>query len=417
MKRSSAGLASRVLDRATQPPVLTLFAVLNLVVSLTIAVNHLRSVQGVLGEDGSIVTGDFMAFYTGATFVREGDGRELYDLTSQYRFQMELAGPPNTNWQPYVNPPLLAVALAPLSALPYRYAYMGFAALTLLAFVGAILLLKPELPALTRDRLTWLTALLLTASWLPLFRVMVGGQNTMLTLLLLTGIYVAWRGGRLVLAGVFLGLLTYKPQFALLLGLVFVARGMKVALAAAGVTAGAHYVLGAVFVGPDWPLTMLRSLRGYRLIEEENVSTHFSLLPTLSHSLPEPAAWLLAGVAITAVIVVVVRFARQIEPGDADFPLLYGLVVTGGMLVSPHLQHYEVAILALPVLLCLESLLEEGRVPGVPARLLLAAGFVLYPAYRLGDTIGFQPLFLWLIAVFLWDWALLRRAGPIPVPE
>jgi hypothetical protein len=162
---------------------------------------------------------------------------------------------------------------------------------------------------------------------------------------------------------------------------------------------------------------MLRSLRGYRLIEEENVSTHFSLLPTLSHSLPEPAAWLLAGVAITAVIVVVVRFARQIEPGDADFPLLYGLVVTGGMLVSPHLQHYEVAILALPVLLCLESLLEEGRVPGVPARLLLAAGFVLYPAYRLGDTIGFQPLFLWLIAVFLWDWALLRRAGPIPVPE
>ena len=417
MKRSSAGLASRVLDRATQPPVLTLFAVLNLVVSLTIAVNHLRSVQGVLGEDGSIVTGDFMAFYTGATFVRGGDGRELYDLTSQYRFQMELAGPPNTNWQPYVNPPLLAVALAPLSALPYRYAYMGFAGLMLLAFVGAIILLKPELPALTGDRLTWLTALLLTASWLPLFRAMVAGQNTVLTLLLLTGIYVAWRGSRPVLAGVFLGLLTYKPQFALLMGLVFVARGMKTALAAAGVTAGAHYLLGAVFAGPGWPLTMLRSLRGYRLVEEENVSTHFSLLPTLSHSVPEPAAWLLAGVAITAVIVVVVRFARQIEPGDAGFPLLYGLVVTGGMLVSPHLQHYDVAILALPVLLCLDSLLEEGRAPGVPARLLLAAGFVLYPAYRLGDTIGFQPLFLWLVAVFLWDWVLLRRAGPIPVSE
>ena len=417
MMRSSAGLASRVLDRATRPPVLTLFAALNLVVSLTIAVDHLSSVRGVLGEDGTIVTGDFMAFYTGASFMREGDGRELYDLTAQYRYQMELAGPPNTKWQPYVNPPLLAVALAPLSALPYRYAYMGFAGLMMIAFVGVILLLKPELPALTRDRTTWVTALVLTASWLPLFRVIVGGQNTVLTLLLLTGIYVAWRGGRPVTAGVFLGLLTYKPQFALLMGLVFVARGMKTALAAAGVTAGAHYLLGAVFAGTDWPLTMLRSLRGYRLIEEENFSTHFSLLPTLSHSLPEAAAWLLAGVAITAVIVVVVRLARQIEPGDAGFPLLYGLVVAGGMLVSPHLQHYDVAILALPVLLCLDSLLKEGRVPGVPARLLLAAGFVLYPVYRLGEALGFQPLFLWLLAVFLWAWTLLRRAGPVPVSD
>ncbi len=399
----------RVLDRATRPPWLTFYAVLNLSLSLMIGVRHHRAVDGPLGPGGDIASGDFMAFYTGAMFVNDGRGRELYNLATQNEYQLELTGPPNTQWQPYINPPLLAVALAPLASLPYRYAYWSFAVLTLLAFIGSMVLFKPKLTHLARDRLTWLTTLALTASWLPLFRSMAGGQNSLFTILLLVGLYAAWRDNRMILAGVALGLLSYKPQFGLLLGAVFIARGMWVALTAAGATAAAHYALGAVFMGADWPLRLLDTLRVHRTLEQQIIANHFSILPTAGYSLPGPFAVWVAAIGIAGVAILCVWQARRIGPADTRFPILYGLLVCGTLLVSPHLQHYDVAILAIPTLLTLDYLLGQGRPPRLIWRLLLAVGFLFYPIYHIGASIGFQPLFLWLLSVFIWDWALLAR--------
>ncbi len=400
-------LMLRVLDRATRPPVLTFLAVFNLSLSLMIAVRHHSTVEGPLGPDGNVAAGDFMAFYTGAMFVNQGRGRELYDLDRQRGYQLELTGPPNRKWQPYINPPLLATALAPLASLSYRYAYWSFAVLTLLAFIGSMALLKPKLAHLARDRLIWFTTLALTASWLPLFRSMAGGQNTLFTILLLVGLYAAWRDNRMILAGVALGLLSYKPQLGLLLGAVFLARGMWVSLMAAGATAAAHYAVGAFFMGADWPLRMIGALRLHRTLEQQIIANHFSILPTATHSLPGPLAVWVAAIGISGVAVLCVWQARRIEPTDHRFPVLYALLICGTLLVSPHLQHYDVAILAIPTLLTIDYLLGRGRPPSVIWRLLLTAGFLFYPIYQIGASIGFQPLFLWLVSVFIWDWMLL----------
>lgn len=406
-------LILRVLDRATRPPWLTVYAVLNLSLSLMIGVRHHVEVEGPIGPNGDIASGDFMAFYTGAVFVREGRGRELYDLTTQREYQLELTGPPNTQWQPYINPPMLAVALAPLAVLPYRHAYWAFTVLTLLAFVGSIVLLRPNLTYLARDRLTWLTTVILTASWLPLFRSMAGGQNSMFTVLLLVALYAGWRENRMILAGVALGLLSYKPQFGLLLGVAFLARGMWVALTAAGVTAVAHYALGAAFTGADWPLRMIDTLRLHRALEQQIFSTHFSILPTATHSLPAPIAAWVAAIGLGGVAILCVWLVRRVGPADARFPVLYGLLVCGTLLVSPHMQHYDVAILAIPALLTLDYCLSQGRRPSLIVRLLLAAGFLLYPVYHVSESIGFQPLFLWPVALFIWDWRLLVSSGSV----
>lgn len=405
--RGRPNIILRVLDRATRPPWLTFYAVLNLSLSLMIGIRHHRAVEGPIGPGGDIASGDFMAFYTGAIFVKEGRGRELYDLTTQHDYQLALTGPPNTQWQPYINPPLLAVALAPLASLPYRYAYWTFAGLTLLAFVGSIALLRPTIPHLARDRLTWFTTIALTASWLPLFRSMAGGQNGMFTILLLVGLYAAWRDNRMILAGVALGLLSYKPQFGLLLGAVFLVKGMWVALTAAGATAAAHYALGAVFMGASWPLKLLETLRAHRALEQQIIANHFSILPTASYSLPGPLGLWLAAIAIAGVATLCLWQARGIAPTDIRFPVLYGLLVSGTLLISPHLQHYDVAILAIPALLTLDYLLGQGRRPSLALRLLLTVGFLFYPIYHVGASIGFQPLFLWLASMFVWDWMLL----------
>ncbi len=407
----------RVLDRATRPPWLTLFAALNLSLSVVIGVRHHRAVDGPIGPEGDIVSGDFMAFYTGAVFVHEGKGRDLFDLATQREYQLDLTGPPNTQWQPYINPPLLAVALAPLTSLSYRYAYWAFSGLALLAFIGSMVLLKPTLTYLARNWLTWVTTLALTASWLPLFRSMASGQNSLFTIFLLVGLYAAWKDNRMILAGVWLGLISYKPQFGLLLGVVFLARGMWVALTAAGVTAAAHYALGAVFMGADWPLRMVDTLQLHRTLEHQIFGNHISILPVASHSLPGPIAAWVAAIAIACVAVLCVWQARRIEPTDVRFPVLYGLLICGTLLVSPHLQHYDVAVLAIPTVLTLDYMLSQGRQPSLPLRLLLTFGFLFYPLYRVGESIGFQPLFLWLLAVFIWDWTLLAWRPSVKEPN
>jgi hypothetical protein len=400
----------RVLDRATSPPWLTFYAALNLSLSVMIGVRHHAAVEGPIGPEGDIVSGDFMAFYTGAVFVHEGRGPELFDLATQRAYQLDLTGPPNTQWQPYINPPLLAVALAPLASLPYRYAYWAFSVLALLAFIGSMVLLKPKLTYLARNRLTWFTTLALTASWLPLFRSMASGQNSLFTIFLLVAVYAAWKDNRMILAGVWLGLISYKPQYGLLLGAVFLARGMWVALTAAGVTAGAHYALGAVFMGADWPFRMIDTLRLHRTLEQQIFGTHISILPTAGHSLPEPLAAWVAAICIAAVALLCVWQARRIGPTDVRFPVLYGLLVCGTLMVSPHVQHYDVSLLAIPTVLTLDYMLGQGMRPSLLLRLLLTFGFLFYPLYRFGASLGFQPLFLWLVAVFVWDWAILARS-------
>ena len=62
-------------------------------------------------------------------------------------------------------------------------------------------------------------------SFHPIIRTMFGGQNTVLTLFLLTAICACLRGRHLLWAGVLLGLLSYKPQYATCLVLVLICRG------------------------------------------------------------------------------------------------------------------------------------------------------------------------------------------------
>ena len=105
----------------TTPPVLTIFAVINALVVFVAAFAYLAGTATPLGADGAkVVTGDYLAFLTGAEIIARGEGTGLYDLTLQKQVQQELAGIELPSWQPYAYPPLLGIALAPLARLPFE---------------------------------------------------------------------------------------------------------------------------------------------------------------------------------------------------------------------------------------------------------------------------------------------------------
>lgn len=176
---------------------------------------------------------DFMAFYTAGTLINNGRAEELYDLSAaraiQRRVAHEYGLEVGEGFGPYWNPPFYAWAIAPLAAMPYDRAALawlainvGCAALALGMLCGIVLRAAHHWPLYDPAsragpvppwRYGLLVAVLACLS-MPFLQALSHGQNTFISLLLLTAVVVLWRGRRAVAAGAVCGLLFYKPQLA-----------------------------------------------------------------------------------------------------------------------------------------------------------------------------------------------------------
>jgi alpha-1,2-mannosyltransferase len=403
------GAVHGALDKVTRPPVLSVFAILFAFLTALLGLSYVASLNGPVSEKNEVVPGDYMAFATGATLLAEGRGRDLYDLDAQYATQAKLAGMPLGDWQPYVNPPLLAIVLRPFAGLPYVQGFWIYAAAMTIAGILGSLALAGIVSALSRSTLGAVTVGLLALAFHPIARTMFGGQNTVLTWALVTGSLWALVRGRAVLAGVLVGLLSYKPQYVpfLVLALCLARAWTSVAVAAA--VALLHYAVAALVLSPDWPLRMLAAMRAYRPMEwHDNVRTHFSLVPFFDHAVGGVAGRVLA--ALGAIGVAAALFVSLRRDRNRDPRLAWSLCLVAGMLLSPHLQYYDFGVLVLPVAVGLDLLARRGTPATLPLRLVVAVLYVGYPwFYMAADRVGFQPLTVWTVAIFAWLCSLSRR--------
>ena len=205
---------------------------------------------------------DFLPFYVAGSLLREGRPQDMYDLDVIRAREQQVAAanglPGGAGFGPFWNPPFYAMPFVGMSTLSYETALVAWLGINLAALAIATTLLcrlvasAPLLPCATRHSAphpsplarvrgrgsgtnwrTWgLVPLLLLAST-PFFLAFTHGQNTFISLLLLTLAVLAWRSRRGFLTGLVLGLLTYKPQLAALVALIaFIDLGWRVALGA-----------------------------------------------------------------------------------------------------------------------------------------------------------------------------------------
>lgn len=399
----------RAIDRVTRPPILTIFGVLQALAIVSFAVAYLATRRPPAETGGKPGTGDFLAFFVGGTLVREGRGAALYDFSAQRAVHDSVLAEHREAIQRYLNPPGLAVAVAPSTALGYVPSFFLFTLAMVTALIAAGLVAAPALTGVRAVPLGGATAFLLTAGYLPIALTMFGGQDTALTLFLLAGAYAGLRTHRPLAAGVFLGLLTYKPQFAILPGLLVLVRREWRVTSVAALVALAHYAIGAMVVGLAWPIEMWHALAAQTPLELADTGLQqFSLVTAARLLLPSPTGRLVAFTVALGMIVLVVEATRRISFDDPRFPALFGLVIAADMAASPHLQYYDAGLLALVSLLALETRLYT-RTPGFGARVLLAVLYVSYPMYRLGSTVGIQPLVFVLVGVLVWTYRLTRE--------
>jgi len=409
-------LLSRVLDRITRPPVLTVFAVLQACILAILVAGHMATMSDPVQSPEEPGTGDFGAFFTGGAMVRNVAGAELYDFDAQRAVQDQHLGENRTYWQPYLNPPALAMALAVTTGFGYVASFRIFSAALFLVLLGSLLGLLRAMPGVNKSRLSAATALLLTVGFLPVAITTFGGQNTALTLALLCGIYGAVRTKHPVLAGVLLGILTYKPQFVLVIGVVFLLQRQFTTVAVAALVALLHYGLGAMVCGASWPLEYLAALAEHGPKETaQNGVWHFSLPSVARRLIPGWGAGAVTALGTISTMGLLVGTGRRVSVESGRYPAFFGMVVASTMLLTPHLQYYEVGILALPVLLGLEAISSEGTPPSPKLRRVIAAFYFCYPLWKLSEALPVQPFFLMLLAVFFWSRHLV--VGPRPTQK
>jgi arabinofuranan 3-O-arabinosyltransferase len=281
--------------------------------------------------------------------------------------------------------------------MPYAWAFGAWTA-TGLALHGM------SVAAVTRQ---WSAALVAFASPWALANVLVG-QNGFLTAGLVALVLLTLER-RPALAGVLLGLLTYKPQFGLLFPLALAVSGRWRAFAWAAVTTLGLLGLSSMVFGPETLTAFLQNLPQTNQALVSNGGVGWGKLQSvygLARGLGAPLAvgWAVQGLVSAAAALITALVWR----GRAPFELKAACLALAAVIATPYVFAYDLPILAVP----LAFLWRQRPFDRVEYVLLAMVGLAMVPYL-------FAPAPSGLVASLAIGAAIGRRvlASRAPAPE
>lgn len=343
-------------------------------------------------RDGMPLGGDFISLWSAGHLAATGNPVGAYDpatMSAAHR----VAVPATTLLTLFHYPPSALLFLLPFGAIGYVPALLLFVGLSFGWFFFYLWRARPH----------WSTALLVLgypAVWLNIL----SGQNSFLSGALIgLALYARspfWQG-------VGWGLLTYKPQlglpvpFALLLARSFKTIGWSLLIALLlALAAGAAFGTGtyrAFLADTDLAWHVLAA----GMIPLERMASSFSavLLATQNVSAALAAQMLTTLIGLCSVI------ALWRTPGTAQ-SLRCASLITAMVMATPHLFHYDLALMALPLLLVLQHAESSRWLAGERCVLFMiwVGPFIALPSSGLID-VNFYFLLLILLQL-----VMLRRA-------
>ena len=320
-------------------------AIILAVVSWSIAIAVLTLGTTYRDPFGQLKWNDFVHFYTLGNIARHGPVSDLYDTQALYRHQVTLVPASVPERYLPVYPPQVALVFAPLSDLPYHLA----AGLWSLVSIGVYTFSVrsawlPVRSALTNFRLVAVCAV----GFAPFWSLILNGQTTAVPILAFSCAAVALSGGRKFLAGLAFGLLFIKPQFGLVLALVVVVCREWSILAGLAACACIQLTLVLGLLGHTVLLDYVAVLRHIAALQD-------ALEPSVEqmHSLAVVTRLLPSGVSTVGWLVgtvVVSMMALRVWRSTAPAYVRTAMLALGSVLVNPHLNLYDGAVLAAPLI-------------------------------------------------------------------
>lgn len=298
-------------------------------------------------------------------------------------------------------PPALFFAAA-LAALPYLAAALVWLAATLAAYVAAI------------GGILGRTGILFALGFPAAIWNVTAGQNGFLTAALIGGT-LGLLPRRPALAGICLGLLTYKPQFGLLFPFVLIADRQWPTVAAAATTAVALAALSWLAFGAatwdafaHWAPISSRALIDEGALDWFRVQSVFALVR--AHGGSEAVAWTVQAIVTLGLAVGLVLLWR----GRAPFALKAAALAAGTLLATPYLFMYDVVVLAVAVAFLLRFALEHDFLDTIEIAALAVGGvlILIYPYVKTHVGLAAVVIVMVLVARRVRAQARLR-----PAPE
>ncbi len=335
--------------------------------------------------------GDFPAFYGAGSIILDGDLDVLYEEDRQIEAQLGLG---LDGYLAFAYPPHVAVAYAPLAALPFQVSYLAHTALMAGAYIAALAVLSPVVPLIARWRLPLIAV---GFTFYPLAVAIGGGQNAALTVL---GFAIIWRAlhdDREVVAGVTAGLMMYRPQYALAaIGLMFLSRHWK-AVAAAIATTAATWLGTALVLGTTWLTDWFDAVLPFVERDAEvNAPNSISALGFMQAALgvDSPVA-LVVGLVVAGSVTITLMYLWSRPQAFALGDRMAALAI-GSVIISPHANFYDAAVLVIAG----AAVLARSDRTNPPFK-LLAIGWVAFLPIPLLDDLPATHLAIFMLVAFV----------------
>jgi arabinofuranan 3-O-arabinosyltransferase len=344
-------------------------------------------------SSGAGIPTDFVNVWAAGRLALEGHPAQAWDWGVQKQVELALLKQDFIGYFAWHYPPPFLLVASMLALFPYAAAFTGWVAISFLPYL-----------AVMRAIVGRPFGLVLAAAFPVVFNNALVGQNGFLTAALIGGtLYLM--PVRPVLAGICLGLLSYKPQYGLLFPLVLIAAAQWTVFLTAAVVAIAMAVMSWFAFGTEswqaffhWMPAFSQAFLTEGKAPWWKMQSLFALIRYFGGA--EQLAWILHWILSAAVAVVLAVMWRS----RVSYSLKAAALAIGTLLVTPYLFMYDMMVLAIPVAFLVRIGLRTGfrpcELPALGCVLALIVGFTFS-----GVPLGF-------VAILIVAGLIVRRSRP-----
>ena len=359
-----------------------------------------RAGTWIVDGNGVPIYTDFACAWIAAVEAVQGQAAMLYDPGKFVEIQATFVGPGADFYSHWPYPPIFLLILAPFAALRYAAAFIAWDGITLLLCIGVVYAIVRRPAAIA------LTLASPFAAWNFL-----AAHNGFLTAALL-GAALLFLERRPVLAGIFIGCLTYKPQFGLLLPIALCAAHLWRTIASAAITTALLAGAAACAFGAGaWEAFPHQLAAQSGLFADTGTQWGYLQSPygwiRALHGGAAPA-WLAQG-AVTIGVGTIVALVWRLP---VRFALKAATLSAAALIASPYAFAYDFAAIAVPAAFLARDQISDGLLPGEQTTAVALFATVLAALFVFGDwpggiTFGSTPAGLLVALVLLC--MILRR--------
>jgi len=305
--------------------------------------------DGLIDRNGKPLGTDFSNVYAAGSLTWQGRPAEAYQPALQHAEEQAVFGGREVPFYGWLYPPFFFSVAFLVASLPYAWGLAIWLAASLAAYLAAMraILPRPE-------------TLLIAAAFPAVFINIGHGQNGFLTAALLGGA-LHWLDRRPWLAGVLIGLLSYKPQFGVLIPVALLAGGRWSTIGAAVATIAALLAVSFVTLGGGVWHAFADSMTFTQTVVLEQGGIGWEKIQSVFSAM---RMWGAGGhLAYAMQIALALMLAASLAwlwQSNAEFELKASALATASLLATPYVLDYDLVALAVGIVFFVRHGLSRG---------------------------------------------------------